>query len=196
MSVPNTFVAGTRARSAEVNANFNSITNGSALDNITNGIKLNVSNEENPLFINSTGVIAKSTFIYNNSAYTGIGRGSGAGLLSVEMENALAIGDAVSIANDGGGIGCRISNNGDGDALFIDKNNSGNCINIDLNITDSTNCYGMRMDIDNGGAGVEYAFRFDGNEQQNSSPGTLTESGYVRIVQGGVTKWLKAYTPS
>lgn len=79
------------------------------------------------------------------------------------------------------------------DALFIDHNNSGASIEIDQDINDANACYGMKMNIANAGAGLEYAFKCDGSEVVAAGVGGAQDKK-IRIDIGGVDYFIPCNT--
>lgn len=57
-----------------------------------------------------------------------------------------------------------IQNAGTGDSIFIDNNNIGDSISIDADANSASDMVGIRFNIANAGAGLEYAMEFDGSE--------------------------------
>jgi|TARA_Y100000310_G_scaffold140332_2_gene139717 hypothetical protein len=79
------------------------------------------------------------------------------------------------------------------DALFIDHNNSGASIEIDQDINDANACYGMKMNIANAGAGLEYAFKCDGSEVVAAGVGGAQDKK-IRIDIGGTDYFIPCHT--
>jgi hypothetical protein len=84
-------------------------------------------------------------------------------------------------------------NDGTGNTLFLDHNNSGQVINISQDVNDASDCVGIRIKVDNTGAGSEYAFRFDGSEVVSAAVGG-TQDKKIRISIGGTDYFIPCNT--
>jgi len=101
----------------------------------------------------------------------------------------------INKTSTGAGVALSILQAGTGSGVFLDKNNSGAGYELDLDVNDANACYGLKMNLANAGAGLEYAFKFDGSEMGitaagnsgfvSNSTGTFTAVGYIRVDVGG-----------
>jgi len=104
-------------------------------------------------------------------------------------------GTSQRIYNTDAGYGLQIENTAADESIMIDHNNIGAVINIDQDVNSASACYGLQMNIANAGAGLEYAFKFDGSEKGitaagnsgfvSNNTGTFTVVGYIRVDVGG-----------
>lgn len=80
-----------------------------------------------------------------------------------------------------GCIVAHLQQDSTGDGIYIDKNSSGNSINIDADDNSASAMYGIVMDIANAGAGLEYAFRFNGSEVTSNNI-RISNAGTDRLI--------------
>lgn len=86
-----------------------------------------------------------------------------------------------------------LDQDGLGDGLFIDKDNSGVSLNIDQNANDANDLFGIQMEIDNAGAGTEYAMRFNGSEIVSAAIGG-SQDKKIRCSVGGTDYFIPLHT--
>lgn len=116
--------------------------------------------------------------LYSNSGDT-----SSRNLLNIINDNASATGaKAISIQQ-----------NSSGNALFIGHNLAGTSIEIDADDNSATAMYGLTMAIDNAGAGLEYAFRFNGSEIVSSAVGG-SQDKKMRVSVAGTDYFVPLHT--
>lgn len=81
-----------------------------------------------------------------------------------------------------------ISNAGSGISCTINQNSSGIVLNIDQDSNDASACYGIKLAVDNAGAGLEYAFHF-ATASLERVVGTGTTTKYIRVMDSGGTEY-------
>lgn len=103
----------------------------------------------------------------------------------------------VKITNDNtlatGARGLFIQQDSSAAGIFIDHNLAGNAIEIDADDNSATAMYGMVMNLANAGAGLEYAFRFNGSEVVNAAVGG-SQDYKIRISIGGTDYFIPCNT--
>lgn len=100
------------------------------------------------------------------------------------------------ISDHASASGCRgiaLQQDSTADAIFIDKNNNGAAINIDADDNSASAMYGMIIDIVNAGAGLEYAFRFNGEEIVSSAVGG-SQNKKIRVSIAGTDYFIPLHT--
>jgi len=121
----------------------------------------------NVLTITGTTLTTGSSLrVYDNSADTGVRR-----VIFATNDHASATGCIVA----------HLQQDSTGDGIYIDKNSSGNSINIDADDNSASAMYGIVMDIANAGAGLEYAFRFNGSEVTSNNI-RISNAGTDRLI--------------
>jgi len=110
------------------------------------------------------------------------GTGSSGAFNNSQLTNASATGDLINLLHAGTGIVMR-----------IDHNNSGQNIFIDQDVNDANSCYGLVVDIQNAGAGLEYAFRFNGSEIVAAAVGG-SQDQKIRISIAGTDYFIPCHT--
>lgn len=133
-----------------------------------------------------------------------------ANLLNVYKSGNGASGSVAIIENDGRGITLDVrgnhttssnpvlkitsaSDNASSPALLIDKNAEQYSVDIDQDCNTGGNAVGIRIAVDNAGAGVEYAFEFAGSEYLSSAVGG-TQNRKIKVLIGGTAYYIPAYT--
>lgn len=123
----------------------------------------------------------------NTSSYTGT-----SGLIYVNQDHASAT-----------GVGAKIKQDGTGDGLMIDHNgDTGIGINIDRDGSDAGDVIGMKITVDNAGAGNPIGIDFSGMAVDEpvikATADSITTSGMasqqIPVDVGGTTYYLVAYT--
>jgi len=77
--------------------------------------------------------------------------------------------------------------------IQIDHISSGYCMKISQSVNNANACYGLQMNIANAGAGLEYAFRFDGSEIVASAVGG-SQNKKVQVSVAGTNYYIPLYT--
>ena len=120
-------------------------------------------------------------------------------LIEFSILEALSTGKVLTVQNDGTGTALTVaqthtsttnpamiitsaSSNVGSPGLFIDKNASGYCIDIDQDVNDGNNTIGIKMNIANVGAGVEYAFQFSGAEYDGAKTSVSGLTGVIKVL--------------
>ena len=118
-------------------------------------------------------------------------------LIEFSIIEALSTGQVLLIQNDGTGRALSVaqthtsttnsalvitSASPNGTSLLIDKDSSGYCIDIDQDVNDGNNTLGLRMNINNAGGGVEYAFEFDGAEYDGTKTSVSGLTGVIKVL--------------
>lgn len=149
--------------------------------------------------VTNNGTGASLSLNQNNSAGTYV--------LEIYQNHASGSADVVHIDNIGTGIGLNILNDtaganyalsilhaSDGVAsVFLDKNASGAVIDIDQDVNNAAACYGITMNLANAGAGLEYAFDFQGFEIVAAGVGATTDKK-IRARIGATDYFIPCYT--
>lgn len=157
--------------------------------------------------VNSSSSASAGYFSNAGSGYAleGANSGTGGGL-RIDKSGTAAIaadiaqgttGIALNIEKSGvtSGIVTKITNSGTDNSLFIDHNNSTNAgvIELDVDAADGNNTVGIKMNIANTGAGVEYAFHFEGSEVDNTKTGVSGLTGVVKVITADGLVYLPLY---
>jgi len=87
----------------------------------------------------------------------------------------------------------NLKEQGTGNVVTADKNNSGSVYYADQDANNASACYGLRMSIVNTGAGLEYAFRFDGSEIVSSAVGG-SQDKKIRVSIAGTDYFIPLHT--
>lgn len=90
----------------------------------------------------------------------------------------------------------NLQNDGTGNVISIDWNNctgASSAIKIDADASNANDMFGISMNLDNAGAGSEYAFYFGGSEIVSAAVGA-TQNKKIRISVGGVDYYIALYT--
>src|SRR3990167_7377680 len=118
-------------------------------------------------------------------------------LIEFSILEALSTGQVLLIQNDGTGRALSVaqthtsttnsalvitSASPNGTSLLIDKDSSGYCIDINQDVNDGNNTLGLRMNINNAGGGVEYAFEFDGAEYDGTKTSVSGLTGVIKVL--------------
>ena len=82
---------------------------------------------------------------------------------------------------------------GPGDAITVDINGDGSAVNIDADANSANNNYGIKMNVQNAGAGVAHAIDFSGGCYASAAV-SGTQDRSIRISVGGTTYYIPAYT--
>ena len=90
-------------------------------------------------------------------------------------------------------IAVSIQQDSSSNALFLDHNLAGSTIEIDADDNSVNAMYGLRMNIANAGAGLEYAFRFDGFEIVSAAVGG-SQDKKIRVSIAGTDYFVPLYT--
>jgi hypothetical protein len=116
--------------------------------------------------------------VYDNGADTSVRR-----VIFATNDNSLATGCIVA----------HLQQDSVADALFIDKNASGIAIDIDMDANDANACYGLVIDVENAGAGKEYAMRINGSSITSSAVGG-SQDKKINVSIGGTDYYIPLYT--
>lgn len=148
------------------------------------------------LYVNQTTALAASK--YGFFVNGGVDLASGSSRLariytSTVQTNAPVLFDITDDAATSTSICQKIQKDGTGIAIFIDNNNTGNSIEIDADVNSATAMYGLVMNIANAGAGLEYAFRFDGSEIVAAAVGG-SQDQKIRISIAGTDYFIPCHT--
>jgi hypothetical protein len=128
--------------------------------------------------------------------------GSGKGL---EIDNS-GSGNSIELQHSGNGKGINlvssstgadnalyISNASNIPTVFITKSGTNELISLYNHLTSATIISGISIDLNNAGAGLEYAFDFQGAEQVSGAVGG-TQDKKIRVRIGATTYFLPCYT--
>jgi len=80
-----------------------------------------------------------------------------------------------------------------GVSCLWNRDEDGVCHDIDIDANSANACYGIRFDIANAGAGLEYAMRFNGSEIVNAAVGG-SQDMKIRISIAGVDYFIPCHT--
>jgi hypothetical protein len=139
------------------------------------------------LDITKNGTTGKAISILMGSGTTG-------GAIDIDLGSTTQSGLTIYGTTTGDAASVSITNTSASAAgIFIDKNNTDAAIEIDQDANSASHCFGIVMNIDNAGAGLEYAFDFAGAEIVNAAVGG-TQDWKIRVRVSGVTYFIPCYT--
>ena len=133
----------------------------------------------NGVYLEQGGVLAVSRYgleVYSNAAQVN------APLVYFHQDN----------ASSTEGV-CQMINDGTSRNLYLGKNNSGTVLELSQVVNDANPCYGLLMNLANAGAGLEYAFRFNGSEIVVAAVGGA-QSHKIRASIAGTDFFIPCYT--
>jgi hypothetical protein len=139
----------------------------------------------------STNTTTTSFLVTADSLTTGSGTRIYSNSANISIRNLSRI--IQDHASATGSIALSIQQDSSDDALFIDHNLAGNSLEIDADDNSSNPMYGIVMAIDNAGAGLEYAGRFNGSEIVGSAVG-VTQDKKIRVSIGGTDYFIPLHT--
>ncbi len=139
-------------------------------DNAARAVTVTQNGDEQAMYIEQGAILTDDevVVIYSNIAQTDIAKG----LLLVKADNTAYECPMVQFVNDGSGTTLHINDTGNGAGMDIDKTTNS-----------ATATYGIKMTLANAGAGLEYAFDFDGSEIVSAAVGG-TQDKKIRIKIG------------
>lgn len=116
--------------------------------------------------------------------------------INIQANVTSAVLGAVKLDNTGTGSTLYIlggSPTGNTGVINISAANEGDVINLTQTINSSNAIIGLHMTLTNSGAGLEYAFRFDGSEAVSAAVGG-TQDRKIRVLVGSTVYFIPCYT--